>query len=338
MIGYSYSDLKKPTEAVGSYNQALEIFREKQDESGQLHAVRSLGDAYSSMEGDANKQEAARYYDEATSGYERNRAFEEVGQVQLKVAELYEDSDNKADREKMIAAYQRAIAAYEQARKSELAASTLATLGDTYVTNADDPFDTPVDADTEKAEGAYRQAVDIYKSKNDTENAAKTLIRIARLFDDSEDPDKRDKSYKAYTDAAKIYEGANQHKEAANTFNRLGIIQRQQQRLDLAHGTFEKAASAFERAGDLSGQAKTLRAIAAINNCRTCDNTRKRRAADLHRQAIALYERMSKLSGADRTNQRSSLRSIISIYKALGEKQLADEYVRKLDALTKDPE
>lgn len=287
LIGDSYSDLNKSTDAVGSYSKALEIFRANKDVSGEANALKNLGESYSSMK-EANKPQA-------------------------------------------IENYQLAIAAYEKAGKPEQAASTLVALGDTYT--GKDSYDTASEHDTEHAENAYRRAVTIYASTNDPGSAATTLEKVAKLFARSEDPTKRDKAYAAYNEAAATYEKSKEDRKAASTLDKLAQLQRDHNKLDLAEQTYEKGANVLQEGGHLSRAASMLRSIGGMHGCKDCDNERKRKAANAYRRAVAFYERIDPLSVADRRYLVATLSALVRIHNALGEKNLADEYQKKLDAL-----
>ena len=287
LIGNSYSDLDKETDAVTFYGRALDIFRGK-DRWGEAQTLTNLGDAYRAMKGAANKETAVQYYKSA-------------------------------------------ISTYAQANWEPWSAPAFAGIGDIYA--ADYPFDPPPDQ-AQKAEDAYRQAVKLYKQQGDTEKAVATLTKIARLFNDFDQPAKTDKAYEAYADAASTYEAAQQFREAAKMFGDLGSLQSRHGKGDLAEKNYEKAAQAYERGGDLSAAARFWRFLALSNSCATCD---KKKAANLYQQTIAVYEKIPNLSGTDRGYLDSSLTSIIGIYGALGDKKLADEYKKKLDTLRSKP-
>ena len=335
IIGYSHTDLADPGKAIDSYNKALALFRDNGDYKGELYTLQNIGDAYATIDGATAKDVAAQYYNEASSKYEKVGSFADAGEVQLKVAKLY--ADEKSDKEKMITAYQAAIAAFDKGGQSAKAASTHLELGDVYV--PDNSADSPYASERPNAELEYRKALKIYEDKRDTENSSRTLVKIAKLFENAAEETDKEKSYKAYAEAASLNQRAGNFKEEGRVLTFLAVIQSRHQKLDLAECNFEDAAKAFERASDPSGQARTWRSIASLNNCQTCDETKKRKAVNLHRQAIAVYEKMGQPSAADRRYWNASLRSIIALYKTLGENELAAEYQKKLAAaLKKDPE
>jgi tetratricopeptide (TPR) repeat protein len=293
LIGNSYSDLNKETEAVASYNKALEIFRGK-DRWGEAQTLKDLGDAYSSMTGTGNKQTAVQYYKSA-------------------------------------------IDTYAQANWNPWAAPAYDSLGDVYA--ADYAFDSPPEQ-AQKAEDAYRQAVKFYKEQSNTEKAVATLMKIAKLFNDYDQPAKVSKAYDAYAEAASTYEGANMDREAGKAFTDLAVLQRRHRKPDLAEGNYEKAAIAYERGGDLNTAARILRSAASMNNCEDCDNPKKRKAANFYQRSIALYEKIGKIEAMpaiDRNLYISSLTSLVEIYSELGEKKLAGDYRSKLDTLKRNP-
>jgi len=331
LLGYSYGDLKETKKAIDAYGEALNIFQQRADHVGEFNVLLGLGDAYRSLQGPDNRELAAKYYEQASEGYEKEGGLKKVAEVQLQIVKLYEDSDDSADRLKAEEAYESAIKAYLKAGEKDSAATTLVDLGEFLC--PDDPFSEPSDDDREKARLAYRRATDIYKATGDTRNAGETLIKIAVLFDKAEDSGKLDKSYEAYTEAASIYQGAHQDKEAASVLTRLAFLQGRNQKLDVARETYEKAASLFQSSKDPSGAAGALRGIGRLYNCPTCDNTKKATAADYYRRAIALYEGMPALSAVDRRALISSLNVIVRIYDSLHNDRLEKEYEDKLKAL-----
>lgn len=248
LIGYSYSDLDKPSEAVDAFSKALQIFQANKDVSAEANALKNLGESYSSIK-DA-KPKAIENYQLAIAAYEKAGKPEQAASALVALGDTYIEKDfydtAPGDTENAENAYRKAVTIYASQNDTENAAQTLIKVAKLF-----ERFEEP--AKLEKAYVAYGQAATTYEKAKEDRKAASTLDKLAEL---QRKHDKLDLAEQNYEKGVNVLEQGGHLSRAASMLRSIGAMhgckECDNERKRKAANAYRRAVGLYERIDPLS--------------------------------------------------------------------------------------
>ncbi len=280
--------------ATQRYLEALPLYQQVKDTSGEAHCIRKLGDVAFNC---SDNETAQSRYEQALSMYRQIKdpegeanCIEGLGDIALR----------RCDYDRANMNYLEALALHEKASNNHGAANCVQSLGELALQVSDH----------ESAKARFEQALDLYEKTGDLLGKANCVYSLGNIaFARSDDEIARLK----YDEALIQYKKIGDMLGEANCLWRLGRMALSQDQ-DQARVHFESAQSLYRTVGNVLGQANCIQGLGDL----AYQNHEYTTARTLYCDALPLYAKMGDLRG-----EANCLKSLGDIAGATNEPNVA---------------
>jgi CHAT domain-containing protein/Tfp pilus assembly protein PilF len=293
--------------ALVKYEEALKLYREVGDSSGQAVSLRVLGQVYSDF---GEKQKALDYYNQSLL---LTRA---VGDRSLEAGTLNNIGlvySALGEKQKALEYYSQSLPLTRAVGNRSGEAVTLTNIGLVY-------YDL---GEKQKALDYYSQSLTLSRALGDRREEARILNNIGLVYDNLGE---KQKALDYYSQSLPLTRSVGNRRGEATILNNIGLVYDNLGEKQKALEYYSQSLPLTRAVGNRSGEASTLNNIGLVY-----DNLgEKQKALDYYSQSLPLYRAVGNRSG-----EATTLTNIGAVYSALGEKQKALEYFSQSQTLSR---
>jgi len=298
-IGFVYHSLGENQKALEYYNQALAVFRDAGDHSGEARTLNNIGLIHGNL---GDRQKALEYYNRALLA--SRSVGDRYGEAATldNIGAVYGATDEK---QKALDYHNQALPLRRASGDRNGEAVTLNNIGSIYQSLNEN----------QRALEYFSQALSIVKAVGDRRGEASTLNNIGAVYSSLGD---KQKALQYYNEVLAIRRSVVDRRGEATTLSNIGAVYDLLGEMQKALEYYNLALPIRRAVGDRSGEALTLEHIGSVYH----DLGDNQKALDYYRQAAQILSALG-----DRTRLAGELFSSIgSAYRSLGEMQKAVEY------------
>ncbi|MBD1883014.1 tetratricopeptide repeat protein [Microcoleus sp. FACHB-45] len=295
---YQQGTAESLRKAIAKYEEAVKLYREAGDTSGQAVSLLALGKVYSYL---GEKQKALEYYSQSLplSRAIGDRSGE--GNTLTGIGSVYSDLGEK---QKALEYYSQSLPLYREVGDRGGEAGTLNNIGRVY----DDL------GEKQKALEYYSQSLPLSRAIGDRSGEGSTLNNIGGVYDDLGE---KQKALEYFSQSLPLRRAVGDRGGEAVTLTNIGLVYSLLGEKQKALEYYSQSLPLFRAVGYRRGEATTLNNIGAVYD----DLGEKQKALEYFSQSLPLSRAIG-----DRKQEAVTLNNIGGVYSYLGEKQKALEY------------
>jgi len=265
-VGRVYSDLGENQKALEYYSQSLPLIRAHGDRSAEATTLNNIGGVYSDL---GEKQKALEYYSQSLP---LNRAVgDRAGEAAIltNIGSVYSELGEK---QKALEYYSQSLALFRVTSDRRGEAATLHQIGDVYSDLGE----------KQKALEYYNNSLFLFRSVGDRRGEATTLSGIGNVYDKL---GQKQKALEYYNQSLPLRRATGDRSGEALTLNNIGKVYSDLGEQHKALEYYSQSLPLSRALGDRSGEAAILNNIGAVYS----DVGEKQKALEYYSQSLPLF-------------------------------------------------
>jgi len=295
---YQQGTVEAKRSAIVKFEQALKLYREAGDRSGEASTLTSIGSVYSDL---GEKQKALEYYSQSLP---LRRAVRDRGGEATTLTSIGRVHSDLGEKQKALEYYSQSLALRRAVGDRRGEAATLNHIGNVYADLGE----------KQKALEYYSQSLPLRRATGDRGGEAATLNNIGLVYSELGE---KQKALDYYSQSLPLLRAVGDRRGEAITLTNIGRVYSELGEKQKALDYYSQSLPLSRAVGDRSGEAYTLTNIGRVYS----ELGEKQKALDYYSQSLPLTRALG-----DRGREASTLNNIGNAYSELGEKQKALDY------------
>src|SRR6476469_7179980 len=263
---YQQGTAESLRKAIAKWEEALKLYREAGDTSGQASSLFAVGRVYSDL---GENQKALEYYSQSLPLIRAvgDRAGEAA--ILTNIGSVYSELGEK---QKALEYYSQSLALFRVTSDRRGEAATLHQIGDVYSDLGE----------KQKALEYYNNSLFLFRSVGDRRGEATTLSGIGNVYDKL---GQKQKALEYYNQSLPLRQATGDRSGEALTLNNIGAVYSDVGEKQKALEYYSQSLPLFRALGDRSGEAAILNNIGAVYS----DVGEKQKALEYYSQSLPLF-------------------------------------------------